>query len=84
MKYFILVDNVVISTNLLKILRDNDIKATLAPTPRQASHHCGVSVYVYNESDISKIPQLAKDNNIQIDEIYKSNLDFDTNRNKFL
>lgn len=84
MKYFILVENASIATNLLEILRDEKIKATLAPTPRQASHACGVSVYVYNKEDIEKIEPLAKENNIKIDEIYKSELDFDTKRNKFL
>lgn len=84
MKYFILVENASIATNLLKILRDEKIKATLAPTPREASHACGVSVYVYNKEDIEKIEPLAKENNIKIDEIYKSELDFDTKRNKFL
>ncbi|KWZ95700.1 hypothetical protein HMPREF3224_01059 [Anaerococcus hydrogenalis] len=84
MKYFILVENASIATKLLETLRDEKIKATLAPTPREASHHCGVSVYVYNKEDIEKIEPLAKENNIKIDEIYKSELDFDTKRNKFL
>lgn len=84
MKYFILVENASIATKLLEILRNEKIKATLAPTPREASHACGVSVYVYNKEDIEKIEPLAKENNIKIDEIYKSELDFDTKRNKFL
>lgn len=84
MKYFILVENASIATKLLEILRNEKIKATLAPTPREASHACGVSVYVYNKEDIEKIESLAKENNIKIDEIYKSELDFDTKRNKFL
>ena len=84
MKYFILVENASIATNLLEILRDEKIKATLAPTPREASHACGVSVYLYNNEDIEKIEPLAKENDIEIDEIYKSELDFDTKRNKFL
>ncbi|WP_049690541.1 DUF3343 domain-containing protein [Anaerococcus jeddahensis] len=84
MKYFILVENASIATNLLQILRKEKIKATLAPTPREASHACGVSVYIYNKEDIEKIEPLAKENNIKIDEIYKSELDFDTKRNKFL
>lgn len=84
MKYFILVENAMIATELLEILRKEKIKATLAPTPRQASHACGVSVYVYNKEDIKKIEPLANENNIKIDEIFESNLDFNTKRNKFL
>lgn len=84
MKYFILVENAAIATSLLEILRKEKIKATLAPTPREASHACGVSVYVYNKEDIEKIEPLAKKNQIKIDEIYKSDLDFDSKRNKFL
>lgn len=84
MKYFILVENAMIATELLEILRKEKIKATLAPTPRQASHACGVSVYVYNKEDLEKIEPLAKENNIKIDEIFKSDLDFNTKRNKFL
>lgn len=84
MKYFILVENASIATNLLEILRKEKIKATLAPTPRQASHACGVSVYLYNKEDLEKIEPLAKENNIKIDEIFESNLDFNTKRNKFL
>lgn len=84
MKYFILVENAMIATELLEILRKEKIKATLAPTPRQASHACGVSVYLYNKEDIKKIEPLAKENNIKIDEIFESNLDFNTKRNKFL
>lgn len=84
MKYFILVENAMIATELLEILRKEEIKATLAPTPRQASHACGVSVYLYNEEDLEKIEPLAKENKIKIDEIFKSDLDFNTKRNKFL
>ena len=84
MKYFILVENAMIATELLEILRKEKIKATLAPTPRQASHACGVSVYLYNEEDLEKIESLAKENKIKIDEIFKSDLDFNTKRNKFL
>ncbi|MDU1708253.1 MULTISPECIES: DUF3343 domain-containing protein [Anaerococcus] len=84
MKYFILVENAMIATELLEILRKEKIKATLAPTPRQASHACGVSVYLYNKEDLEKIEPLAKENNIKIDEIFESNLDFNTKRNKFL
>lgn len=84
MKYFILVENAMIATELLEILRKEKIKATLAPTPRQASHACGVSVYLYNEKDLEKIEPLAKENKIKIDEIFESNVDFNTKRNKFL
>ena len=84
MKYFILVENAMIATELLEILRKEKIKATLAPTPRQASHACGVSVYVYNKEDLEKIEPLAKENKIKIDEIFESGLDFNTKRNKFL
>ncbi|MDU7650213.1 MAG: DUF3343 domain-containing protein [Anaerococcus vaginalis] len=84
MKYFILVENAMIATELLEILRKEKIKATLAPTPRQASHACGVSVYVYNKEDLEKIEPLAKENKIKIDEIFESNVDFNTKRNKFL
>lgn len=84
MKYFILVENAMIATELLEILRKEKIKATLAPTPRQASHACGVSVYLYNKEDIKKIEPLTKENKIKIDEIFESNLDFNTKRNKFL
>lgn len=84
MKYFILVENAMIATELLEILRKEKIKATLAPTPRQASHACGVSVYLYNKEDLEKIEPLAKENKIKIDEIFKSDLDFNTKRNKFL
>ena len=84
MKYFILVENAMIATELLEILRKEKIKATLAPTPRQASHACGVSVYLYNKEDLEKIEPLANENKIKIDEIFKSDLDFNTKRNKFL
>lgn len=84
MKYFILVENAMIATELLEILRKEKIKATLAPTPRQASHACGVSVYLYNKEDLEKIEPLANENKIKIDEIFESNLDFNTKRNKFL
>ena len=84
MKCFILVENAMIATELLEILRKEKIKATLAPTPRQASHACGVSVYVYNKEDLEKIEPLAKENKIKIDEIFESTLDFNTKRNKFL
>lgn len=84
MKYFILIENAMIATELLEILRKEKIKATLAPTPRQASHACGVSVYLYNKEDLEKIEPLAKENNIKIDEIFESDLDFNTKRNKFL
>ncbi len=84
MKYFILVENAQIATELLGVLRKEKIKATLAPTPREADHTCGVSVYVYNKEDVDKIKPLAEKNKLAIDQIYESKVDFNTSRNKFL
>ncbi|MDD7305155.1 MAG: DUF3343 domain-containing protein [Peptoniphilaceae bacterium] len=84
MKYFVLVENAKLATELLEVLRKNKIKATLAPTPRQANHACGVCVYLYNKDDVSKIRPISKENGISIDDIFESKLDFEENRKKFL
>ena len=50
---------------LKKELDGRDIKASISPTPREASKSCGISLIV-DEVDLPLINQVIAENNIQI------------------
>jgi len=50
---------------LKKKLDEQDIKARVSPTPREASKSCGISLIV-DEADLTLIKQTITENNIEI------------------
>lgn len=82
-KYYCLVQNSKIAQALHEALSKEGIKNTLAPTPRQADHCCGICILYYDGKDQGKIKEIAKKEDLPIDTFYEmENLD-DPNRYKF-
>ena len=50
---------------LKRLLREQNIKAVISPTPRQASTSCGISLIV-EEDDLPAIKQIIEDKHIYI------------------
>lgn len=65
MDYFILFPNVNEGLMLEKKLKENNIKYTIVPTPRELSKCCGISIkYLFENED--EIKRLVEQNNIKI------------------
>lgn len=68
---------------LYKIMKEKNIKSTLAPTPREADACCGVCILYYNKEDKEKIEEIIKTNQIEINKLWECENTDNPNRNKF-
>lgn len=68
-KYYILFPSYNSGLALESILKKEKIKYTIAPTPRQLSTCCGISI-IYNKEDEERIKQLIEENSISITGFY--------------
>ena len=66
-----------------EVLRGVGIACTIAPTPREADHCCGVCIIYENHTDKGKIHELAEAHNISIDAFWSQSDRNDPQRYKF-
>lgn len=81
---YILFKDVENGKKLYDLIKNNSIKATIAPTPRVLDICCGISILYDNIEDKPKIEEIIKGNNIEIKGFYEIERDIDPNRMKFL
>ena len=67
---------------LYKALQDEGIRSTIAPTPRQASRCCGISLMV-KEADITLIRECVQREKIEILDIRGLPCSFNPNRDNY-
>lgn len=65
MKNYILFPSYNDGLRLVSILKNAGIKYTIAPTPRQLSACCGMSI-IYDKDNENEIRKIIDDNNIKI------------------
>lgn len=82
-RYYVLSPSSSEAMKLYQKVREAKIPATMAPTPRNADHCCGVCILYKNIEDQEKIDQIAKDNNYKIDDFWETEITDNPNRNKF-
>ena len=63
-------------------MKENGLKCTIAPTPREASKCCGISLLVKKE-DLDQIRQIVKEKQIEILQIAEIKKDIDPNRDRY-
>lgn len=68
---------------LYKLMKEKNIKCTIAPTPKTADHCCGISILYYSNEDTPLIEKLIEENNIEILKFFKKEKDVNPNRMKF-
>lgn len=81
-QYYVLFENHDNGMRLYKSLQETGIKSTIAPTPRQASKCCGISLMV-NEADIPSIWECAQRERIKILDIKGIERSFNPRRDKY-
>lgn len=67
---------------LYREMKENGLKCTIAPTPREASKCCGISLLVKKE-DLDQIRQIVKEKKIEILQIAEIKKDIDPNRDRY-
>ena len=67
---------------LYREMKENGLKCTIAPTPREASKCCGISLLVKKE-DLDQIRQIVKEKQIEILQIAEIKKDIDPNRDRY-
>lgn len=65
MDYYILFNTHIDGLLMEKRLKENKIKYTITPTPRQLSRCCGIAIKYYNE-DEAAIKAIAEKYNIEV------------------
>ena len=83
MKHYVLVSNSMDAMALYQAMEDKKIKSTLAPTPREADHCCGVCILYYDENDKDMIKKISEELTKNIDDFYSCENKDDPNRYKF-
>ena len=81
---YILFKDVENGKKLYDLIKNNSIKATIAPTPRVLDICCGISILYDNIEDKPKIEEIIKENNIEIKGFHEIERDIDPHRMKFL
>lgn len=67
---------------LYRELKGKGLKCTIAPTPREASKCCGISLLVQKE-DLEQIQQIVQEKQIEILQIAEIKKDIDPNRDRY-
>lgn len=83
MKHYVLLADTKTVMKLYDLVKKAGVKATLAPTPREASHCCGVAILYENKEDRSIIEKVIEENEITIDAFWDSENKDNPNRFKF-
>jgi hypothetical protein len=82
-EYYIIFPNVENGLKLNELLKAAKISVTIAPTPREATKCCGISLLIKNKDDIPLIEKCIADNKIEILNIFETVNKRDPMRNKF-
>ena len=80
--YYVLFPNHDNGMRLYREMKENGLKCTIAPTPREASKCCGISLFVKKE-DLDQIRQIVKEKQIEILQIAEIKKDIDPNRDRY-
>lgn len=84
MKHYALMPDAASAMTLQGILREKDIPSTMAPTPREADHCCGVCILYEQGKDKEKIARLAIEAGITVDQFWDTENRDDPHRHRFL
>lgn len=82
-EYYVIFPNVENGMKLNELLKAAKIHATIAPTPREATKCCGISLLIKNKEDIPAVKKCIEDNNIEVLDIFETVNKKDPMRNKF-
>ncbi|MDF2678382.1 MAG: hypothetical protein K0Q97_2734 [Bacillota bacterium] len=83
MEYYVIFQNVDNGLKLNEILKSQKISVTIAPTPREATKCCGISLLIKNKSDIPKVKECIEHNQIEIIDIFEMESKRNPRRDKF-
>lgn len=83
MDYYIFFRDAKNGQELYNLMKKENIKCTIVPTPKTEDHCCGISILYYDKNDILLIKQLIEENNIEILKFYEKKRDINPNRMKF-
>lgn len=82
-KHYVFLENSRLVFELSTLIKKDGIKSTIAPTPREADHCCGICIIYENETDKDKIKKIAEDKDIIIDAFVELENRDDPNRNRY-
>lgn len=82
-KHYVFLENSKLVFELSKLIKKEGIKSTIAPTPREADHCCGICIIYENLNEKERIKTIADENNILIDDFAELENRDDPNRNKY-
>lgn len=68
-KNYILFPNYSQGLKLESLLKDNNIKYVISPTPRKLSTCCGISI-MYKKEDEDRIKKIIENNSIEVSGLY--------------
>jgi len=82
-EYYVIFPNVENGLKLNELLKSEKISVTIAPTPREATKCCGISLLIKNKDDLPKVHECINKNGIEIINIFEMVSNRDPKRDKF-
>lgn len=82
-EYYIIFPDVENGKRLNELLKEVKISVTIAPTPREVSKCCGISLLIKNKSDLPSVRECIEKNNIEITDIFELKTKKDPKRDRF-
>lgn len=83
LKHYVLMPNSAEAMKLYQKMQERGIQSTLAPTPREADHCCGVCILYEDADRKEEIRKIAELNGFKIDCLWDMENKDNPNRNKF-
>lgn len=80
MGYYIFFKDTQNGQELYKLMKENGIKCTLAPTPKTADHCCGISILYYDNSYNDLIKKMIEEHHLEILKFFEKERDINPNR----
>lgn len=81
-QYYVLFPNHDNGMRLYRKLKEEGVRAVIAPTPRSASRCCGISLLV-QEADLDRIRSCVRENHIEILDIAAVKKDINPGRDRY-
>lgn len=83
MDYYIFFKDTQNGQELYKLMKENGIKCTLAPTPKTADYCCGISILYYDNSYNDLIKKMIEEHHLEILKFFEKERDINPNRMRF-
>lgn len=83
-RLYLLFEDVPSGMALYRLLKESGFRLTIAPTPRQATGCCGVSVLLEDPEEETRALALAEEHGLPVRGVFRVETDYNPKRDRYL